>query len=69
MQTILKYNKQLRTIGEYFGGHMKSSMLMTTKFGVVFVNMKTFVKFRTALVMTMTTLAEVVMIMTVGWLK
>ena len=40
MQTILKYNKQLRTIGEHFGGHMKSYMLKTKKSGVVFVNMK-----------------------------
>ena len=40
MQTVLKYNKQLRTIGEHFGGHMKSYMLMTKKSGVVFVNMK-----------------------------
>ena len=37
--TIFKYNQLLRTMGEHFGGHMKSYMLMTTKFGVFFVNM------------------------------
>ena len=37
--TIFKYNQRLRTMGEHFGGHMSSYMLMTTEFGVFFVSM------------------------------
>ena len=37
--TLLKYNQRLGTMGEHFGGHMSSYMLMTTEFGVFFVSM------------------------------
>ena len=36
---VFKYNQQLRTMGEHFGGNLNSYMLMTTEFGVFFVNM------------------------------
>ena len=35
----IPYNQQLRTMGEHFGGNLNSYMLMTTEFGVFFVNM------------------------------
>jgi len=37
--SIVKYNQHLRTMGEHFGGHIISYMLMTTKLGVFFVSM------------------------------
>ena len=36
--TKFKYNQHLRTIVEHFGDYFKSYMLMTTKFGIFFVN-------------------------------